>query len=213
MTSRLSSVLREALIRFSHCLLAIGTLEAANGKVTSGHLRNYGSRSLAVVDWHTHPDHSSYLELRRALPRIVGCSIVIAMRQHVVIVLGYSPARGDAPVSSRSRSRRFASSRRRRRILSAHSGAAFSPSTRAHVRLAFALLLIRITAGFLAFGFREIALVLAFAFVFRGAGLLKRDSNGLTAAFDLSGLAPWTALQLAMFELMHDSTHGPALSG
>jgi hypothetical protein len=81
------------------------------------------------------------------------------------------------------------------------------------VRLALALLLIRITAGFLAFGFREIALVLAFAFVFRGAGLLKRDSNGLTAAFDLSGLAPWTALQLAMFELMYDSTHGPALSG
>jgi hypothetical protein len=35
----------------------------------------------------------------------------------------------------------------------------------------------------------------------------------LTAAFDLSGLAPWTALQLAMFELMHDSTHSLALSG
>ena len=37
-TSRPSAVLREALIRFSHCLLAIGTLEAANGKVTSRHL-------------------------------------------------------------------------------------------------------------------------------------------------------------------------------
>ncbi len=45
----------------------------------------------------------------------------------------------------------------------------------------------------LAFGFCEIALVLAFAFVFRGAGLLKRDGNGLTAAFELSSLAPWTA--------------------
>src|SRR5262249_7100221 len=55
---------------------------------------------------------------------------------------------------------------------------AFSPSARTHVRLALALLLIRITAGFLAFGFCEIALVLAFAFVFRGAGFLKRDSNG-----------------------------------
>jgi hypothetical protein len=38
--------------------------------------------------------------------------------------------------------------------------------------------------------------------VARGTCLLKRDSNGLTAAFDLSGLAPWTALQLAMLELM-----------
>jgi hypothetical protein len=37
MTSRLSAVLREALIRFSHGLLAIGAFEAANGKVTSRH--------------------------------------------------------------------------------------------------------------------------------------------------------------------------------
>ena len=37
-TSRPSAVLREAVIRFSHCLLAIGALEAANGKVTPRHL-------------------------------------------------------------------------------------------------------------------------------------------------------------------------------
>src|SRR5262249_40317545 len=35
--SRLSAVLREALIRFPHRLLAIRALEAANGKVTSRH--------------------------------------------------------------------------------------------------------------------------------------------------------------------------------
>src|SRR5262245_37058815 len=35
---RLSAVLREALIRFLHGLLAIGALEATNGKVTSRHL-------------------------------------------------------------------------------------------------------------------------------------------------------------------------------
>src|SRR5262249_23656189 len=34
---RLSTVLREALIRFLHSLLAIGALEAANGKVTLRH--------------------------------------------------------------------------------------------------------------------------------------------------------------------------------
>src|SRR5262249_7334616 len=35
---RLSAVLREALIRFLHGLLAVGALEATNGKVTSRHL-------------------------------------------------------------------------------------------------------------------------------------------------------------------------------
>src|SRR5262245_4215474 len=34
---RLSAVLREALIRFLHGLLAVGALEATNGKVTSRH--------------------------------------------------------------------------------------------------------------------------------------------------------------------------------
>jgi hypothetical protein len=87
------------------------------------------------------------------------------------------------------------------------------PSARTHVRLTLAFLLRRITASFLALGFCEIALILAFAFVFRGTGLLKRDGNGLTATSDLAGLSPWTSLQLAMFELMHDATHGPSLSG
>jgi hypothetical protein len=81
------------------------------------------------------------------------------------------------------------------------------------MRLALTLLLIRVTASFLAFGLCEIALVLAFAFVFWGTGLLKRDGNGLTATFDLAGLSPRTTLQLTMFKLMHDATHGLSLSG
>jgi hypothetical protein len=139
--------------------------------------------------------------------------IAIAIRQYV------ARPRAIRPISLRSspifaRSRRFASSRRRPcRILSAHSRAAFSPSARTDVRLALALLLIRITVSFLALGFCEIALVIPFAFVFRSTGLLKRDGNGLTPTFDLAGLSPWTTLQLAMFELMHDATHGLSLSG
>jgi hypothetical protein len=55
-------------------------------------------------------------------------------------------------VLARSRSRRFASSRRGPcRILSTHGRTAFAPPARTHVRLALALLLVRITAGFLAF--------------------------------------------------------------
>src|SRR4029450_9945648 len=103
------------------------------------------------------------------------------------------PAASDLPAGNRARlgtpvpaplssyltgacSRSPGPSRRRPgRVLAAHGAAAFPPPARAHMRLAFALLLRRLAAGFLAFRFREIALVLLFAFIFRCAGFLERD--------------------------------------
>src|SRR5262245_4301307 len=98
------------------------------------------------------------------------------------------------------------------RVLAAHGRAAFAPAARADMGLALALLLIGLAARLLALGFREVALVLGLALVFRRAGFLERDGDGLLPAFDLAALPFRTALELAMRELVHDAAQRLALA-
>ena len=69
------------------------------------------------------------------------------------------------------------------------------------MRFALALLLVRLAARFLAFGFGKIAFVFPFAFVLRGAGFFQRYGNGLAAALDLAALAAASAFEFAVLEL------------
>src|SRR5262249_17490140 len=86
-----------------------------------------------------------------------------------------------------------------------------APATCADVALAFALLLVGAPRGFLALAAREVALVLALAFVLGGAGLLERNRDGLARVLHLARLAARSAFQLAMLVLVHDAAHRLAL--
>jgi hypothetical protein len=86
------------------------------------------------------------------------------------------------------------------RIAAAHGGAALAPAARAHVRCALAL------------GPRAAAPVLALACVFRCAGFMQRNRNGLPAAPDLAGPAAGAAFELAVLELVHHAAQRFSLS-
>src|SRR6266436_2466303 len=90
-------------------------------------------------------------------------------------------------------------------VLAAHRAAALAAALRADAGLAFLFLLVGLAPGFLALRFGKTALLLRLGVVFRGSGLVQRDGDGLLAALHLAALAPATALQLAMLELMHDA--------
>src|ERR1700758_2200796 len=79
--------------------------------------------------------------------------------------------------------------------------------------LAFALLLVGPARRFLALAARQVALVLALAFVLGSAGLLERDGDRLAAALDLAALARAAALQLAVCEFVHNPARRLALAG
>src|SRR5262245_288441 len=107
----------------------------------------------------------------------------------VELLLGRS-----ATVAGPAAGRLAAPRRRSPRGASAHGGAAFAPAARPDTRLAFTLLLVGLAARLLALGPRQIAPVLALALVFRRAGLLERDRDGLAAASHLAALAAPSAL-------------------
>ena len=84
----------------------------------------------------------------------------------------------------------------------AHSAAAFAAPAGAHMRFTLALLLVRLAARFLAFGFGEISFVFPFTLVLGGAGFFQRNGDGLAAALDLAALAAGSAFEFAVLELV-----------
>ena len=79
MGSRLSAVLREALIRFSRRLLAVGALEPANGKVTSRHLLEMLDErvvhgSAAQAGWYLLIRSGRVIDVTPAVARLLGFS-------------------------------------------------------------------------------------------------------------------------------------------
>src|SRR6266436_2382098 len=77
--------------------------------------------------------------------------------------------------------------------------------------LALGLLLIGPAGRFLALAAREVAPILALAFILRGARLLERDGDRLPRVLHLARLATWSALEFAMGVFVHHATHGLAL--
>src|SRR5581483_8394318 len=91
----------------------------------------------------------------------------------------------------------------------AHRAAAFALAARADMRPAFLLLLGGLAMRFLALVAGRVLPVFARAVVFRIAGFLQRDRDGLPAALHLAAAA---ALQLAMLEFVHDAARGLTLA-
>src|SRR5512135_3114484 len=88
------------------------------------------------------------------------------------------------------------------RVFPGHGAGAFTLPMGADAGLALALLLSGSSRSFLLFGALQVAPVAGAALVFRGAGLLQRNSYGLLPILHFAASA---APELAMFELMHDT--------
>jgi hypothetical protein len=73
-------------------------------------------------------------------------------------------------------------------------------------------LLVSVAAGFFPLRAGKIPLILALALIFRCAGFLQGNSNGLPPAFHLASLSTAPAFEFTVLELMHDSSGRLSLS-
>src|SRR5262245_16903909 len=96
-------------------------------------------------------------------------------------------------------------------ILAAHAAAALAATARPDVRFPFLLLLRGFATCFFSFRLCKGALVFGLALVFRRTGFAQGDCDGLTAARHLAASPARPALELAVLELMHDTTRRLAL--
>ena len=96
-------------------------------------------------------------------------------------------------------------------VLPAHRRRALAPAAGTDMRPALGFLLRGLAARFLALGPGAAAPVRSVAVVFRAAGLMQGDGDGLAPALDLAALAARRALELAMSVFMHHTAQRLAL--